>query len=309
MVNKWITNVPVATLWTSAQSPRAIDEQGIKQNPDLNAWIASLDYEKALELCNANLVQSQLLYGEEVVVIEETNEWFHVVVPTQPSSKNSVGYPGWVPKCQMTACESWDVMQGPIAVVTAKKANLTKTKEVLTLSYLTVLPLISEKGELVSVQTPDGEGVLQRSDVEIFSSRSDWSVKDGEKVVEAAEQFLDLPYFWGGMSSFGYDCSGLSYAACKANGVIIPRDAHDQSVEGEEVSLDSLQRGDLLFFAYEEGKGALHHVGIYYGDGKLLHSPKTGKNVEIIPLAGTVYEKELMAARRFWKKGEDSHAS
>lgn len=121
MVNKWITNVPVATLWTSAQSPRAIDEQGIKQNPDLNAWIASLDYEKALELCNANLVQSQLLYGEEVVVIEETNEWFHVVVPTQPSSKNSVGYPGWVPKCQMTACESWDVMQGPIAVVTAKK--------------------------------------------------------------------------------------------------------------------------------------------------------------------------------------------
>lgn len=309
MATKWLTNVPVATLWTTAQSPRAIDKEGIKQNPNLDKWIASLDYEKALALCDNNLVQSQLLYGEEVVVIEEANDWFHVVVPTQPSSKHSAGYPGWVPKCQMQACEYWDVVDGPIAVVTAKKANLTKGDEVITLSYLTILPMISEAEGLVNVQTPDGEGCLHRSDVEIFTSRADWSVSDGEKVIAAAEQFLDLPYFWGGMSSYGYDCSGLSYTACKANGVIIPRDAHDQSVEGQEVALDSLLPGDLLFFAYEEGKGALHHVGIYYGDGKLLHSPNTGKNIEIISLAGTVYEKELMAARRFWKKGEDQHAN
>lgn len=106
------------------------------------------------------------------------------------------------------------------------------------------------------------------------------------------------------MSSFGFDCSGFSYTMCKANGYIIPRDAHDQAASGEKVELHQLEPGDLLFFAYEEGKGSLHHVGIYYGDGKLLHSPNTGKTIEILEMAGTIYEKELCAARRYFQKTE-----
>jgi cell wall-associated NlpC family hydrolase len=62
--------------------------------------------------------------------------------------------------------------------------------------------------------------------------------------------------------------------------------------------------GDLLFFAYEEGKGNLHHVGIYDGNNKMLHAPQTGSGVEVIPLKGTVYEKELFAVRRYWKTSE-----
>lgn len=88
----------------------------------------------------------------------------------------------------------------------------------------------------------------------------------------------------------------------KANGFIIPRDAADQATAGIEVDKDkaeSWQVGDLLFFAYEEGKGRLHHVGIYYGNGLMIHSPTPGKAVEIIELAGTVHEKELCAVRRF----------
>jgi cell wall-associated NlpC family hydrolase len=91
---------------------------------------------------------------------------------------------------------------------------------------------------------------------------------------------------------------------CKANGFIIPRDAHDQANAGVEIKLEEIRPGDLLFFAYEGGKGRIHHVGIYYGDGKLLHSPNTGKTVEIIPLAGTIYERELCAARRYWVESE-----
>ncbi|HLR40215.1 MAG TPA: NlpC/P60 family protein, partial [Virgibacillus sp.] len=56
------------------------------------------------------------------------------------------------------------------------------------------------------------------------------------------------------------------------------------------------------FFAYEAGKGKLHHVGIYYGNGKMIHAPQTGKGVEVISLKDTVYEKELYAARRYWQE-------
>ena len=62
---------------------------------------------------------------------------------------------------------------------------------------------------------------------------------------------------------------------CKANGYIIPRDAHDQAEAGKRIALNEMEPGDLLFFAYEEGKGSIHHVGIYYGEGKLIHSPNT----------------------------------
>jgi cell wall-associated NlpC family hydrolase len=123
----------------------------------------------------------------------------------------------------------------------------------------------------------------------------------GDDIVKAGEPYLSLNYFWGGMSSFGYDCSGLSYAVHKANGYKIARDAGDQAASGEEVAFDKLEPGDLLFFAYEEGKGTLHHVGIYYGGGKMLHSPQTGKGIEITSLEGTIYEKELCAVRRYWR--------
>ena len=57
------------------------------------------------------------------------------------------------------------------------------------------------------------------------------------------------------MSAWGYDCSGFAYATHQANGYLIPRDATDQARKGKEVGLDSIQPGDLLFFAYEKGKG------------------------------------------------------
>jgi cell wall-associated NlpC family hydrolase len=62
--------------------------------------------------------------------------------------------------------------------------------------------------------------------------------------------------------------------------------------------------GDLIFFAHDEGKGRVHHVGIYYGDGRMLHAPKTGMTIEIIPLAGTVYEREICSVRRYWVESE-----
>ncbi|WP_409294642.1 NlpC/P60 family protein [Peribacillus sp. SCS-26] len=304
-MSKWVVNVPAATVWTQPDSAREIDQKAVTNPVQLEGWLNDLDFEARLGLCNENLVQTQLLFGEEVLVTEEKEEWAHVICINQPSSKDSRGYPGWVPKVQLAELETWDAGNRPAAVVQNKKAVLKLETVEIEISYQTVLPVLSEESDRVTVQTPLGEGELQRSDIAIYSSVDSRPKGGGSDIAACGEQFAGLPYLWGGMSSYGYDCSGFTYTMCKANGHIIPRDAHDQLNAGDETDLDQLEPGDLLYFAYEEGKGSVHHVGIYYGGGKLLHSPNTGKSIEIIDMAGTIYEKELCAARRYGRETEE----
>jgi gamma-D-glutamyl-L-lysine dipeptidyl-peptidase len=304
----WLVNVPVANLWTSFESPRPIDENAISGAGNIEAWLEKMSYEHRLALCDNNLVQSQLLYGQEVLIIDETEGWAKVVVPDQPSGKDERGYPGWIPKVQLIQQSDWYIKPGPVAVVTSKQAVLLTEddeNQTMVLSYQTMLPAIEHSGDRLRVKTPAGVGILKSEDVELYQTEKQITKGSGSAIVKAGEQFLGLPYLWGGMSSFGYDCSGFSYSMCRANGYIIPRDAHEQAAAGKDIPVSDTQPGDLLFFAYEEGRGSIHHVGIYYGEGKLLHSPNTGKNIEIIPLEGTIYEKELCAARRYWIETEE----
>jgi len=305
--NIWLVNVPVATLWTSHDSAREIDADAISGTPNIEKWLEKLTYEQRLQLCDDNLVQSQVLFGQEVLIIDEVNDWAHVILPDQPSGKDGRGYPGWIPKDQLIQQSDWYIKQGPLAVITAKKALLysEKNEKLMELSYQTILPIVEDIVDRIRVKTPTGIGILRTEDATIIPAGKDIPKKNGAAIVAAGEQFLGLPYLWGGMSSYGYDCSGFSYNMCLANGYIIPRDAHEQAAAGKHVPLTDILPGDLLFFAYEEGKGRIHHVGIYYGDGKLLHSPNTGKNIEIISLGGTIYEKELCAARRYWIDTEE----
>ncbi|MDE3838997.1 peptidase [Bacillus methanolicus] len=307
MNEKWIVNVSVATVWTSYDSPREIDKKAISNPVEIDEWLDGLSYETRLGLHNQNLVQTQVLFGQEVIVTNEKDGWAEVIIPDQPSSKDERGYPGWIPKDQLQRQHDWKISQGPVAVITAKSATLFSESDepLMELSYQTVLPVVQELDHWVKVKTPSGFGLISTERVKIFQSKDEIPKGNGHDIVLAGEAFLGLPYLWGGMSSFGYDCSGFSYTMCKANGYTIPRDASDQAKAGKRVELEKIEPGDLLFFAYEEGKGRIHHVGIYYGNGKMLHSPKTGKSIEVIPLQGTIYEKELCAARRYWQDTEE----
>ncbi|PLR95206.1 C40 family peptidase [Bacillus sp. T33-2] len=304
--NIWLVNVPVATVWTSYDSPRQLDEPAITNPADMEAWLKGMTHEAQLGLCNDNLVQTQVLFGQPLLIIDEKDDWAKVLIPGQPSSKDERGYPGWLPKIQLLQQSEWYVKEGPVAVVTSTKAELyhEDDKLMLELSFLTALPVIEELDDQVRVKIPSGTGRLKMKDITVYPSPN-IRKGDGADIVSAGEKFIGLPYLWGGMSSFGYDCSGFSHSMYKANGCTIPRDAHDQAQAGKEVDLNSLKPGDLLFFAYKEGKGRIHHVAIYYGNGKMLHSPNTGKTIEIISLEGTIYEKELCAARRYWQDAEE----
>lgn len=82
---------------------------------------------------------------------------------------------------------------------------------------------------------------------------------------------LNIPYLWGGRSTFGIDCSGLVQLVFKCCGQALKRDTYMQAEMGENIIfLEEAKLGDLIFFDNEDG--VITHVGIYLGDGKILHS-------------------------------------
>ncbi|WP_223068451.1 NlpC/P60 family protein [Paenibacillus caui] len=303
-LSKMRTAVSVATVWTTPESPRPLDEPALQQPALLAEWIGAMTVPDKLDLYNGNRIQTQLLYGTEVLAAEQRGDWIKVFIPDQATRKEALGYPGWVPKCQLAASDE-HYQADKWAEVIADKAQLIlegNQDTTIELSFLTRLPVLAEAGESVTVHSPHGTAVLQSKDVRIISgsaSASPDAGQIGQRIVEQGMRFLGLPYLWGGMSSFGYDCSGFAYSMHKSQGIIIPRDASDQARQGEVIERDELQPGDLLFFAFEKGKGNVHHVGIYAGDNHMLHSPDSSSCIELIPLEGYKLADEHCISRRY----------
>ncbi|MFC5664841.1 NlpC/P60 family protein [Kitasatospora misakiensis] len=103
-------------------------------------------------------------------------------------------------------------------------------------------------------------------------------------IVQFAYAQLGKPYGWSKTGPNSFDCSGLTGAAYRAADIKLPRISQDQWKVGTRIARGDLQPGDLVFF-YDD----LHHVGIYIGDGKMIHAPRTGKNIEVLPIGVMPY--------------------
>lgn len=121
----------------------------------------------------------------------------------------------------------------------------------------------------------------------------------GEEVVEFAKQYIGTPYVYGGSSPSGFDCSGFVYYVYKNFGVTLNRVAADQSKNGYVVDRSELMPGDILLFS-RTLDGYITHVGIYVGDNQFIHSPQTGKSVEIVSLSSGYYNYGYVGARRIF---------
>ena len=117
------------------------------------------------------------------------------------------------------------------------------------------------------------------------------------KLVKIARSFLGLPYRWGGMSERrGVDCSGLVKILFGKLHVQLPRSSRQQIQSGQEVSVDKLEMGDLVFFS--SGGETPNHVGVYVGDHRFLHAEKKAGRVIITDLSQPWYVKHFLGARR-----------
>jgi cell wall-associated NlpC family hydrolase len=114
-----------------------------------------------------------------------------------------------------------------------------------------------------------------------------------ERAVRYALDAVGVPYRWGGESpATGFDCSGLVRWAYGHVGIDLPHSSYALYGVGRRAAMSRLEPGDILFF---EGLG---HVGLYVGNGRMVHAPQTGRDVEIVTLEDTGYGTRLVGARR-----------
>jgi len=107
---------------------------------------------------------------------------------------------------------------------------------------------------------------------------------------------MGKPYQWGATGPYSYDCSGLVYTLYGKLGIQLPRVSRDQAKAGTYVPRESLEYGDLVFFAAD--RKTVNHVGIYVGNGEFVHAPSTGDVVKISSLASGYYSNTYFTARR-----------
>lgn len=293
-------NAAAAMLWTEPGEKRPHDRLILGADAAPAAWADGMD--EAMRLWLVGKVESQLLYGERVAVLERAGEWLKVAAVGQGTAKDGRGYPGWLPAAQTAADETFlrERETRPAAVVTTARTLLYAGADgrgpLCELSWQTRLPLVAAEGDWLAVRRPDGGlGFLRRADAALPSP----ALFDGGAMVAAARRFVGLRYVWGGTAAWGFDCSGLTYRLYQSQGIAIPRDADEQAAGGAAVERDDLAPGDLLFFAGPGGVGDIHHVGVYSGGGMMIHAPNSRSAVREERFTAGVYGEEYWGARRY----------
>lgn len=113
-------------------------------------------------------------------------------------------------------------------------------------------------------------------------------------VVDTAMSYIGSKYVYGGSTPSGFDCSGFTSYIYKQYGVNLNRTAAGQYSNGTAVSRDDLQAGDLVMF----GKSGINHVGIYIGNGQIVHAANPSRGVTTDTINSGYYNNNYVGARR-----------
>jgi cell wall-associated NlpC family hydrolase len=120
------------------------------------------------------------------------------------------------------------------------------------------------------------------------------------RLIGTAEDYIGVPYRWGGTSPSGFDCSGFTQYVFAKQGVRLPRTSYQQAEVGQEIRADwnAVAPGDLVMF---EENGRISHVAIYAGRNRIIHSSSSGGGVRYDDLStqrGQWFADHMVAARR-----------
>ncbi|GEA98243.1 gamma-D-glutamate-meso-diaminopimelate muropeptidase [Levilactobacillus brevis] len=289
--------VATALVWATPTTSNRADQAYLKTG-DLTTWVKALKPVDQIRLADQNVIVTEALFNDRVVLDRIEGNWAHVFVKRQANRQERRGYPGWVPLSQLTTQDE----ELAYPTTTVRLVQLTTPlldddrQPVMDLPMGTILTTVAQDADWIQVVTPLGKGWITAQAAQLGISGN-----DGQRLLTLAQHFLDTPYLWGGITPAGVDCSGLVYALHRALGYTIPRDAQDQFANGYPIAPEELVAGDLVFFAQDHGTGTIHHVGLYAGNGQMIHAPKPGKTVQLAPLTTTELAPEYAGARRFWQ--------
>jgi hypothetical protein len=211
------------------------------------------------EPSEASEMITQLLFGETLEIVVSHNNWALIKADYD-------GYCGWI-----------DSKAFKMISKTKYKKITSLTAKVLRDLYITAKSLTTNENiHLIagsSIYPLKGKKFFLDDELYVFNKMPTLEGNHDKRIdiIDIASKFLNIPYLWGGRSTFGIDCSGFVQTVFKIAGIKLPRDSSQQALNGHEVTfINEAKPGDLAFFNNDEGK--IIHTGIILSHQKIIHA-------------------------------------
>ncbi len=208
---------------------------------------------------------NQLLFNEVVAHLGTRGDFIRI--------RGSDGYEGWI-RMDQSATNLPARLTHLVDVPTAALLDERTGRIVGRLSFGTRILILEKDASFGLIGFGGKSALISMGCVRtVIARRLSW-----QTLRTYLDNLVGTPYFWGGRSGFGVDCSGLVQLIYNSCGYDLPRDSSDQRKRGRRVSVKSLKQGDLIF--------SPGHVCVYYGAGRIIHSSAR---------AGGVYLENLLS--------------
>jgi gamma-D-glutamyl-L-lysine dipeptidyl-peptidase len=280
-----------APLWASAEDAQHVAPFGASSYSAYREWVrARLPDQAPL----SGRLRTVALSGEPVRVIATAGPSLaEVELLAQPNGPS--GYVGFIHAAHVGADarrEATHVVAAPGALA----ATANRDAAPLELPAGTTVELLARAEAQGPAEVLLASGVTVRCPMTAL--RALGSPLGAVELLAIAAGFVGAPYLWGGIEAAGIDCSGLVHLAARIGGHVVPRDAHHQwAATRLDVGPDDLDVGDLLFFGDDASLEGIDHVGLYAGDGRMLHAPEAGRSVGVEPISTRARERTVGIGR------------
>ena len=250
-----------------------------------------------------------LSYGQSVNVLSTSNGWSKI------NYNGSTGYVSsqYLQSTKPSSSSSLETSQTVKYVNTTSGLNMrtgpaTSYAKITTIAYGQSVNVLSTSNGWSKINYSGSTGYVSSQYLQSKKPSSSSSSNSGStsvsssasSVIAYAKTLLGKPYVWGAQGPNSFDCSGFTYYVFKNKaGIVLPRTSSAQSKYGTSVSWSNLKAGDLMFFDTNgANNGQVSHVGLYIGNGQMIHASSSQRKIVITSVNTSYYKNAFVNARR-----------
>ena len=250
-----------------------------------------------------------LSYGHSVNVLSTSNVWSKI------NYNGSTGYVSsqYLQSTKPSSSSSSETSQTVKYVNTTSGLNMrtgpaTSYAKITTIAYGQSVNVLSTSNGWSKINYSGSTGYVSSQYLQSTKPSSSSSSNSGStsvsssasSVIAYAKTLLGKPYVWGAQGPNSFDCSGFTYYVFKNKaGIVLPRTSSAQSKYGTSVSWSNLKAGDLMFFDTNgANNGQVSHVGLYIGNGQMIHASSSQRKIVITSVNTSYYKNAFVNARR-----------
>ena len=250
-----------------------------------------------------------LSYGQSVNVLSTSNGWSKI------NYNGSTGYVSsqYLQSTKPSSSSSLETSQTVKYVNTTSGLNMrtgpaTSYAKITTIAYGQSVNVLSTSNGWSKINYSGSTGYVSSQYLQSTKPSSSSSSNSGStsvsssasSVIAYAKTLLGKPYVWGAQGPNSFDCSGFTYYVFKNKaGIVLPRTSSAQSKYGTSVSWSNLKAGDLMFFDTNgANNGQVSHVGLYIGNGQMIHASSSQRKIVITSVNTSYYKNAFVNARR-----------